>query len=196
VTPAPNMNLRDLVILVADQSSYMSMLIHSMLRGFGSNKVLEVRDSLGVFQALTGQRVDILICDTRLPPHGGLPLTQTIRGKTDNEHRTIPILIMASDSRESTIKRARDAGANMVIAKPISPASLYDRLSWVAFYPRKFVDTQSYFGPDRRFKIEGYPGGVGRRRGDNVAEVAAESGPALAQNDIDNLFSAARTGQE
>ena len=190
------MNLRDLVILIADQSSYMSMLIHSMLRGFGSNKVLEVRDSVGVFQALTGQRVDILICDTRLPPHGGLPLTQTIRGKTDNEHRTIPILIMASDSRESTIRRARDAGANMVIAKPISPANLYDRLSWVAFYPRKFVDTKSYFGPDRRFKIEGYPGGTGRRRGDNIVEVAEESGPALAQNDIDNLFSAARTGQE
>ncbi len=192
----PNMNLRDLVILVADQSSYMTMLIHSMLRGFGSNRVLEVRNSLSVFQTLVGQKVDILICDSRLPPHGGLALTDTIRGKTDNEHRTIPILIMASDSRESTIKQARDAGANMVIAKPISPANLYDRLSWVAFNPRKFVDTESYFGPDRRFKIEGFPKGIGRRKGDNAAEVAAESGPALAQDDIDNLFSAVRTGED
>jgi two-component system, chemotaxis family, chemotaxis protein CheY len=192
----PNMNLRDLVILVADQSSYMTMLIHSMLRGFGSNRVLEVRNSLSVFQALIGQKVDILICDSRLPPHGGLALTNTIRGKTDNEHRTIPILIMASDSRESTIKQARDAGANMVIAKPISPANLYDRLSWVAFNPRKFVDTASYFGPDRRYKIEGFPKGIGRRKGDSAVEVAAESGPALAQNDIDNLFSAVRTGED
>ena len=192
----PNMNLRDLVILVADQSSYMTMLIHSMLRGFGSNRVLEVRNSLSVFQTLVGQKVDILICDSRLPPHGGLALTDTIRGKTDNEHRTIPILIMASDSRELTIKQARDAGANMVIAKPISPANLYDRLSWVAFNPRKFVDTESYFGPDRRFKIEGFPKGIGRRKGDNAAEVAAESGPALAQDDIDNLFSAVRTGED
>ena len=192
----PNINLRDLVILVADQSSYMTMLIHSMLRGFGSNRVLEVRNSLSVFHALIGQKVDILICDSRLPPHGGLALTNTIRGKTDNEHRTIPILIMASDSRELTIKQARDAGANMVIAKPISPANLYDRLSWVAFNPRKFVDTASYFGPDRRYKIEGFPKGIGRRKGDNAVEVAAESGPALAQNDIDNLFSAVRTGED
>ena len=153
----PKMNLRDLVILVADQSSYMSMLIHSMLRGFGSNRVLEVRNSVSVFQALIGQKIDILICDARLPPHGGLPLTSAIRGKTDNEHRTIPILIMASDSRESTIKHARDAGANMVIAKPISPANLYDRLSWVAFNPRKFVDTATYFGPDRRFQNRRLP---------------------------------------
>ena len=190
------MNLRDLVILVADPSSYMSMLIHSMLRGFGSNKVLEVRNSIGVFHALTAQRIDLLICDARLPAHGGLQLTRAIRSKKDNEHRTIPILMMTADSRESTIKQARDAGANMVIAKPLSPASLYDRLTWIAFNPRKFVDTASYFGPDRRFKIEGYPGGVGRRKGDKITEVAEESGPALAQDDIDSLFTAVRSGQD
>ena len=106
----------------------------------------------------------------------------------------MPILIMTSDGREKTIKLARDAGANMVIAKPMSPASLYDRLAWIAFNPRQFVDTASYFGPDRRFKIEGYPGGVGRRKGDQAVEIAAEVGPALAQDDIDNLFSSARTG--
>lgn len=195
MTPG-SMNLGDLVILVAEPSSYLSMLIHSMLRGFGANKVLEVRNSNGVLQTLTGQKIDILLCDMRLPPHGGLSLTRAIRGKRDNEHRTIPILIMSSDSRESTIKLARDAGANMVIAKPISPASLFDRLSWIAFNPRKFVDTETYFGPDRRFKIEGYPNGIGRRKGDNVVEVAAESGPALAQDDIDSLFSSVRTGQD
>lgn len=192
----PTMNLRDLAILIADPSSYISMLVHSMLRGFGANKVLEVRNSISVFQALTAQRIDILICDLRLPSHGGLALVRAIRSKADNEHRTIPILMMSSDSSEATVKRARDAGANMVIAKPLSPASLYDRLSWIAFNPRKFVDTPTYFGPDRRFKIEGYPGGVGRRKGDKAVEVAEESGPALAQSDIDSLFSAARTGQD
>jgi two-component system, chemotaxis family, chemotaxis protein CheY len=190
------MNLRDLVILVADPSSYISLLIHSMLRGFGSNKVMEVRNAVGVVQALTGQRIDIMICDLWLPPHGGLQLTRAIRGKVDNEHRTMPILMMSNDARETTIKRARDAGANMVIAKPISPSALYDRLSWIAFNPRKFIDTATYFGPDRRFKIEGYPGGVGRRKSDQALEVGAESGPALAQNDIDSLFTSVRTGQD
>ncbi len=172
----------------------MSMLIHSMLRGFGTSKVLDVRSSNGVFQALTNQKIDILICDARLPPHGGLQLTRAIRRKDDNENRTIPILIMTSDGREKSIKLARDAGANMVIAKPMSPASLYDRLAWIAFNPRQFVDTANYFGPDRRFKIEGFPNGIGRRKGDQAVEVAAEVGPALAQDDIDNLFSSARTG--
>jgi two-component system chemotaxis response regulator CheY len=191
-----NINLRDLVILVADPSSYMSMLIHSMLRGFGSNKVLEARSSTNVLQVLTNQKIDIMICDSRLPPHGGLPLTRAIRRKQDNANRTIPILVMTSDGREKTVKLARDAGANMVIAKPMSPGSLYDRLAWIAFNPRQFVDTPTYFGPDRRFKIEGYPGGVGRRKGDKAVEIGEEAGPPLAQGDIDSLFSALRTGQD
>jgi two-component system chemotaxis response regulator CheY len=83
----------------------------------------------------------------------------------------------------------------MVIAKPISPAALYDRLSWVALNRRQFVDAPSYFGPDRRFKIKGYTGGVGRRKGDNEVEIADESGPPLGQNDFDSLFASARSGR-
>jgi CheY-like chemotaxis protein len=192
---SPTINLRDLVVLIADSSPYLSMIVHSILRGFGTNKVLEVRDSIGVLQALSGQKIDILLCDARLPPHGGLSVTHAIRRKVDNENRMIPILLMSSDTREKAIRQARDVGANMVIAKPIAPSSLYDRLAWIALTPRKFVDAPTYFGPDRRFKIEGYPGGVGRRKSDNV-QVAEESGPALAQNDIDNLFNAAQMGKD
>ena len=39
-------NLRDLVILIADSSSYLSTIVHRMLRGFGANKVMEVRTSV------------------------------------------------------------------------------------------------------------------------------------------------------
>jgi CheY-like chemotaxis protein len=187
-------NLRDLVILVADPNAYLRRVVHGILRGFGANKVLEVEHYLGLLQALSSQKIDILLCDMRLPPYGGLKLTRTIRRNADNENRTVPILLMSSDPSEWMIKNARDAGANMVVAKPMSPSSLYDRLGWIAFNPRPFIDTASYFGPDRRFKIEGYPAGVGRRKGDKILEVAEEAGPALAQNDIDSLFTATRTG--
>jgi len=191
----PTINLRDLVILVAEPNAYLRRVMHGMLRGFGANKLLEVDNSISLFQALSWQKVDILLCDARLSPHNGLDVVRTIRRNGQNQNRTLPIMLLSADTNEATVKRARDAGTNMVIAKPMSPSSLYDRLSWIAFNPRPFVDTATYFGPDRRFKIEGYPNGVGRRKGDKVEEVAAEAGPALAQNDIDSLFNATRTGQ-
>jgi two-component system, chemotaxis family, chemotaxis protein CheY len=188
-------NLRDLVILIADQNSYARRIINGILRGFGATKILEVENSTMLFHALTDQKIDFLLCDARLPPHGGLMLTRTIRRNADNENRTLPILLMSSDTSISMVKQARDAGANMVLSKPMSASSMYDRLSWIAFNPRPFIDTATYFGPDRRFKIEGYPGGVGRRKGDKAIDVAEEAGPALAQSDIDNLFTAVHTGQ-
>ena len=189
----PAINLDNLTILIADPNPYARRITHSILRGFGANKVLEVESSLDLLQSLSGRKIDILICDDRFPPHGGLAVTRAIRRNEKNENRTIPILLMTGDARELTITRGRDVGANMVVAKPLSPRTLYDRLAWIAFSPRKFIDTETYFGPDRRFKIEGYPGGVGRRKGDKAVDVAEEVGPALGQDDIDNLFGAART---
>jgi CheY-like chemotaxis protein len=184
-------NLRNLVIVVADPSSYWRRAIYGILRSFGANKVLEVEHSMDLIRILSCQKIDILLCDTQLHPHGGLKLTHMIRRNAINENRTVPILLMSSDTSEKTVKNARDAGANMVVAKLMSPNILYDRLCWIAFNPRPFIDTATYFGPDRRFKIEGYPGGVGRRKGDKIIKVAEEVGPALAQNDIDSLFKAA-----
>ena len=190
-----SLNLKGLVFLLADSNAYFSRIVVGLLRSFGANNVAEVRNSYDAIRTLNGQKVDILLCDDKLPPHGGLQVAHAIRRKADNENRNVPILIMAGDTRESIVKISRDAGANMVIAKPLSPTSLYDRLTWIAFNPRQFVDTETYFGPDRRFKIEGYPGGVGRRKGDKDITVGEDSGPAMSQDEIDSLLNMARTGQ-
>lgn len=190
------LKLHDLNIVIAEANAFQSTLVQGMLRGFGANLITEVRTTAAAVQALQERRVDILICDAKLPNEGGFALTRTIRRDAGNQNRILPIFIMASDTREVTVNAARDAGANMVIAKPMSPSALYDRMSWVALKPRQYVDTETYFGPDRRFKIEGYPNGVGRRKTDTVIDVAEEAGPALEQDDIDSLFKAAREGRD
>jgi two-component system chemotaxis response regulator CheY len=190
-----SVNLRDLTILIADPGTYMRRVVYGMLRGFGANRILEAADAADVLSALMQQKIDILILDAKLPPQSGLAVTQAIRRNTDNENRTLPILIMTSDAQQWTVKEARDAGASMVVAKPMSPTTLYDRMVWIAFDRRQFIDCPTYFGPDRRFKIEGYPTGVGRRASDKTIEVAAATEPNLEQDDIDSLFQAARAGQ-
>ncbi len=188
-------NLRDLTILIADPGTYTRRVVYGMLRGFGANRILEAADAADVLSALIQQKIDILILDSKLPPQDGLAVTLAIRRNPDNENRTLPILIMTSDAQQSTVKEARDAGASMVVAKPMSPTTLYDRLVWIAFDRRQFIDCPTYFGPDRRFKIEGYPTGVGRRASDKTTEVSDAIEPNLEQDDIDSLFQAARAGQ-
>jgi two-component system chemotaxis response regulator CheY len=187
-------NIRGLAFLIADANAYFSSICHSILRGFGATRVLEARDADDARKMLAQHKVDLLLCDHKLPPGGGLEFTRWIRIDPANEFRTIPILIMTTDTRSTIVANARDCGANMVLVKPVSPSSLYDRLVWIAFNARKFVDSKDYFGPDRRFKIEGYPNGVGRRASDKAVDLGTPTGPALSQSDIDALLKASRNG--
>ena len=53
-----------------------------------------------------------------------------------------------------------------MIAKPISPKVLLDRLFWLARDKRDFIEADTYVGPDRRFKHLGPPAGSVERRYD------------------------------
>jgi len=189
-----SINIRSLVFLIADENAYFSSICHSILRGFGATRVLEARDAEDARKLLVQHKIDLMLCDHKLPPSGGLEFTRWIRSDPLNEFRTIPILLMTTDTRSTIVASARDCGANMVLVKPVSPSSLYDRLVWIAFNARKFVDSKDYFGPDRRFKIEGYPNGVGRRAADKAVDLGTPTGPALSQSDIDALLKASRNG--
>lgn len=188
----PPKTLRGISFLVADANSYFSSLLFSMLKGFGADKIAQARDWSTAIEALTTTKVDVMLCDSMLPPGGGMRFVRGLRTDTASPYRKIPILFMTSDGRVSTVKASRDAGANMIIMKPLSPKNLHERLLWVAFDSRAFVETPTYYGPDRRFKIEGFPDGQGRRKGDLPVEVAESDGTALSQNDIDSLFADAR----
>jgi two-component system chemotaxis response regulator CheY len=188
-------NLHDLSILVADPSPYVRTLVRGMLRAFGAGKLIEAKDAEQVLQALSKNRIDVLLCDSSLPPEGGFTLTRKIRRNTGSENRTMPILLMTSDTRETAVKEGRDAGANMVVAKPLSPHNLYDRLAWVAFNPRQYIDTESYFGPDRRFKNVGAPDGIGRRRSDAIESVK-KTGRAPSQDQVVKLFNSISSGRK
>ncbi len=189
-----SINIAGLSFLLADPNPHSTVIVHSILRGFGATRIIEVRNTHDAIQVLTDQKIDMLLVDPTLPKGGGLAFIRSMRQNPNNPCRTMPILVVTGDTRTSSIKAARDSGANLVLAKPVSPAALYERLTWIAFNPRSFVETNKYFGPDRRFKIEGLPDGTGHRTGDGQVVVEAEEGPALSQDEIDNLLQSARVG--
>jgi CheY-like chemotaxis protein len=187
-----NINLGSLAFLIADSNPHSLTNVHGILRGFGAMKINEVRDANMALQVLNEHRPDIFLCDAKLPAVGGVEFIRFIRGRADLPFRTLPILVTTSDLRVSEIRRMRDCGANMVIAKPMSPATLYERLVWVAFNPRKFVETEKYFGPDRRYGREEPPGDIGQRSDDNFESVGDDAGPPLSQTEIDAVLNSAR----
>lgn len=183
-------SLRGISFLIADSNTYFSSLLFSMLKGFGADKIVQSRDCGTAIEALASSKIDVMLCDALFPPGGGLGFVRGLRGDAKAAYRKIPILFMTSDGRVSTTKEARDAGANMVIMKPLSPKTLFERLVWVAFDERAFVETPTYYGPDRRFRIEAFSSGKGRRKADRPMDATESDGTAVSQNDVDALADA------
>jgi len=95
-----------------------------------------------------------------------------------------PVLMTTSHTPRSQISRARDCGANIIIKKPFPPITVLERIIWSSKEGRKFLFSDTYVGPDRRFRNVGPPKGEkGRRREDFTATPlpqgqAAEEGEA------------------
>jgi CheY-like chemotaxis protein len=173
--------------LVADGDPAGGALLLEMLRGLGFTSVKLAETAKAAQAALEQDGYDLCLCDAALPDAGGADLIRAVRA-APAPLRFLPILAMTGYAAEAQVLALRDAGAHLVMKKPLSPQSLYDRLAWVAQPRRAFIESPAYVGPDRRFRCLGPPGGIGRRATDLSIEIGAATEPNLSQDEIDSLI--------
>lgn len=160
------LRLDGLTVVLADGSKFTRKLIAQMLAEFGVTTILEAEDGEAALEALRRGPVDLLVCDTLLEKQDGITLTRAIRHESAANYRAIPILLLAGHTRVADVIRMRDCGASLILAKPVAPKALYDRLAWIARDPRPFVASSVYSGPDRRHREDEPPNGLSRRQVD------------------------------
>ena len=80
----------------------------------------------------------------------------------------------------AVVLRARDCGGHIIVKKPFAPIVMLERIIWVAKEGRPFLFSGEYVGPDRRFRDNGPPDGVGRRREDLEGQTPAAASDADA----------------
>ena len=103
---------------------------------------------------------------------------RNLRLRPDYElNRFTPVILLSAHTRVGKITEARDCGANFFVAKPLSPKVMMDRVLWVANAKRQYLETDTYSGPDRRFReTPPPPRTVGRRRTDPKPHLEVEDG--------------------
>jgi DNA-binding response OmpR family regulator len=110
---------------------------------------------------------ELIICDGDLPEGQAYDFVMRLRRSDLEPNRYCPVILLSAHTPSAYVAKARDCGANFVVAKPIRPMVLLERIVWVCGDSRIFVELDSYVGPDRRFQSLGPPPGVeGRRKGD------------------------------
>jgi CheY-like chemotaxis protein len=168
----PRLNLSRATVLLLQNSQAELDILGQVFLGFGVKAIRKCATVAMADQAiLSGVPFDLVIVDCDMPDHAGYDFVVKLRRMEQTENRLASVLLISGHTVPSSISRARDCGANFVVAKPITPKVMYDRVLWLARDRREFVLSDGYAGPDRRHKYLGPPAAVpGRRCDDKAAE--------------------------
>ncbi|MEK7429831.1 MAG: response regulator [Pseudomonadota bacterium] len=186
-------NLERASVLLLEESPMGMSILVQILTGFGAKtlhrceKVEEAKDAIGKVE------VDLIICDALGASGAGYDFVEWLRGSRIEPNCYVPVLLTAGHTPSNAVARARDCGAHFVMAKPLTPIAVLERILWIAREGRRFVECDTYMGPDRRFKNEGVPSGmVGRRRDDLHGDIGQAETPNMDQEVIDSLMKTRR----
>ena len=105
-----------------------------------------------------------MIVDAMAESGEGYEFVRWLRANVPEPNRHTPVLLTAAHTRASDVANARDCGSHFIVAKPLSPIVVLERIIWIAKEGRAFVLSDQYVGPDRRFAKSDPAGELPRRR--------------------------------
>lgn len=179
--------LNRISFMVVDDNAHMRVLLRRVLRGLGSDMVVEAADGSAALMRMEDDLPDILILDWVMAPMDGLDLTRFIRKSAESPNPYMPIIMMTGFADRDRVFQARDAGVNEFVVKPLAASTLFSRIGAIIERPRPFVRVGEFFGPDRRRRKtawtaeerRGQAGGGGPRPAANAV---------MSQKEINELF--------
>jgi two-component system, chemotaxis family, chemotaxis protein CheY len=154
--------------LLIDPHPISMDLLCDVLAMMGAQSLRKCSTTDRALRALADEPFDIVITEWNTTPMTGLELIDHIRTSPQSPNRLMPILLMTARSEEEHVVLARDRGMTEFLAKPFNVESLHRRLVSIIAHPRPFIDSEDYFGPDRRRRRDGRYAGPERRGSDET----------------------------
>jgi two-component system, chemotaxis family, chemotaxis protein CheY len=136
-------------LLVVDDNTQMRTIMVTVLGSVGIIDVHQAPDGMVGLAKLAELNFDCIYADFEMPRMNGLEFVETVR-RTDSTHRFTPIIMLTGYSDYAHLSLARDKGVTEFLRKPVTARDILLRLEAVIMRPRPFVNSDAYFGPDRR----------------------------------------------
>lgn len=151
-------NFSQLRILLVDDNDFFRQVMSQILLSLGVRHLQYEKDPEKGLELASSFPLDIIFVDWVMTPMNGLNFIRKIRLDPQHINTLTPIIMTTSYSTAGCVARARDAGSNAFLMKPITTRSVSKCLSQIIEKPKPFIRTPTYCGPDRRFKIDTFEG--------------------------------------
>ena len=110
--------------LIVDDSTVTRSLIRAAIEDIEDLNIEEAHSGFEALKILPRQSFDILLVDINMPDINGLELLNFI--KTNEHYKTIPVIIISTESSEEDRKKGISLGAAGYLTKPFSPDDLQE----------------------------------------------------------------------
>ncbi len=113
-----------LKILLADDSGVMRKIILRALNALEITDVTEAVDGAEALELFKAETFDLVLSDWNMPNMSGLELVKAIR-ETGSK---VPVFMITTESEQSRVLEAIQAGASNYLVKPFEQDVLLDKL--------------------------------------------------------------------
>ncbi len=125
-----DMQLESVDVLIVDDDEIMLQTTVDILESLGASaeQAPSGLEALGMIEHrhLSGKDYDAIIIDWKMPEIDGLETIRRIRAEID---ATIPILLISAYDWSDIEEKAKAAGANAFVSKPLFRSTLYDKIN-------------------------------------------------------------------
>jgi len=132
-------------VLLLDQDMQYTHVLKQELMWLGVEEAVIAKSPQEALRHIKFHRVDVLVSELYLP------LVRFIRTNPKSPNTRLPIVVSTSHLDFEHIAKARDAGVNSLVTKPVSAVQLEQHI-YEALDSRHhpFIESEAYTGPDRR----------------------------------------------
>jgi len=180
----PLNRLEQIQVLVLDGSAHAADLLREVFVKLGFSNVQVVNDGYEGIQSMKKKTVHLVFTDWELRvrkkrplgddeaaptakdilPLSGTEFVKRLRQSPHSPNPFVPVVMVVNQDADAPSAKARDAGVNEIITKPLQADELCRRIMSLIDDTRHFITAESYKGPCRRRDPKPLPAGGTERR--------------------------------
>ena len=121
-------HLENFNCLVVDSDKFARNFTKTALFQIGLKNIREASSASEAMDIIKSVRVDIIFTDQEMPEKTGLEMIEELSASDADFTEKTPIVMITSDTKETTVLKAKELGVREYIIKPVSPALLKKRI--------------------------------------------------------------------
>ena len=110
------------ILIVEDSPTMRALLMASLEDLDGGAKIIAVESGFEALRVLPREPFDLILTDINMPDINGLELVSFV--KNDARFRSIPLVIVSTESSERDREKGLSLGADAYVVKPFEPEEL------------------------------------------------------------------------